>query len=223
MNILVTCEHAINKIPPRFSEFEITYKHLLNTHFAWDSGALIAANILSQKTGAKLFTGKTSRLFIDLNRSINSKNLFGKIGKTLVEEDRNFLINNYYNPFRKKVLEALLQNLKFSQALHLSIHSFSPSLNGTERDCDIGILYDPSRRSEKRIAHFIKNGINRNLPDLKVRMNYPYKGISDGHTSYLRTKFIESKYYGLEIEFNQKNIKEFSKWANTISKLIKSI
>jgi hypothetical protein len=40
-----------------------------------------------------------------------------------------------------------------------------------------------------------------------VRYNYPYLGKMDGFTTYLRKQFI-SNYIGIELEVNQKYVKE---------------
>ena len=40
-------------------------------------------------------------------------------------------------------------------------------------------------------------------PELRVRRNYPYAGKGDGLTSYLRRRFAQSDYVGIELEINQ--------------------
>ena len=39
---------------------------------------------------------------------------------------------------------------------------------------------------------------------LVIKFNEPYKGTDDGFTTYLRTKFSDDEYLGIEIEVNQK-------------------
>lgn len=41
------------------------------------------------------------------------------------------------------------------------------------------------------------------LPALRVRMNYPYRGNADGHTTSLRRMLPDARYLGIEIELNQ--------------------
>ena len=53
--------------------------------------------------------------------------------------------------------------------------------------------------------------------NLVVRFNYPYKGISDGFTKYLRTRFTGKQYIGIELEVNQK----FTCKTGTLNKTIK--
>ena len=48
--------------------------------------------------------------------------------------------------------------------------------------------------------------------NLRIRFNYPYLGISDGFTSYLRKKFNQKNYVGIELEVNQKFLSDNIKW-----------
>jgi hypothetical protein len=43
-----------------------------------------------------------------------------------------------------------------------------------------------------------------NLPGFQIRFNDPYKGTDDGFTTWLRKKYNDSEYIGIEIEVNQK-------------------
>jgi hypothetical protein len=55
---------------------------------------------------------------------------------------------------------------------------------------------------------------------LKVRKNYPYKGISDGLTTSLRKQYTQKNYCGIEIEINQKHFFESSKiWRSLKEKM----
>jgi predicted N-formylglutamate amidohydrolase len=87
--------------------------------------------------------------------------------------------------------------------VHLSVHSFTPELDGEIRDADIGLLYDPCRIWETSFCHAWRSEILRLAPQLRVRMNYPYQGADDGFTTYLRTKFADAQYAGIELEVNQ--------------------
>ena len=40
-------------------------------------------------------------------------------------------------------------------------------------------------------------------PDLRVRLNYPYRGDSDGLTTWLRRRHPAARYLGIELEINQ--------------------
>ena len=89
------------------------------------------------------------------------------------------------------------------KVLHLSIHSFTPKLNGIERNADIGLLYDPSKKAEKAFCARMKQELLAEGLELRVRFNYPYLGKADGFTTHLRKVFPEN-YSGIELEVNQK-------------------
>ena len=86
---------------------------------------------------------------------------------------------------------------------HLSVHSFTPVMEGVERDADIGILYDPSRPLAVRWAAAWESALQSLAPAWRVRHNYPYLGTDDGHTTELRAVFGPDSYVGIELEINQ--------------------
>ncbi len=67
--------------------------------------------------------------------------------------------------------------------LHLSVHSFTPKLHGVTRNAEIGFLYDPARRMDAAFCRDWRDVLVRDKPHWRVRMNYPYRGTSDGRSS----------------------------------------
>ena len=49
-----------------------------------------------------------------------------------------------------------------------------------------------------------KEALAASAAQLRVRRNYPYAGNGDGLTSYLRQRFADSDYIGIELEVNQR-------------------
>jgi hypothetical protein len=72
------------------------------------------------------------------------------------------------------------------------------------RTADIGLLYDPARRSETMFCERWQRTLRARAPELRVRRNYPYAGYNDGLTTYLRTRFEDRQYSGIELEINQR-------------------
>ena len=204
---IFTCEHASNQVPEEFGYlFEVDEaKDLLESHRGWDPGALQLAEILSENLSAPLFVYPWTRLLIEVNRSQGHPRQYSEFSQNLTERDKEKLLNNYYLAYRQRVEREIETITKSgSQAVHVGIHSFVPELNGIKRDFEIGLLYDPSRSSEKDFCREWKLQMKRKLPDVRVRMNQPYKGASDGFTTALRKKFDEVQYMGIELEVNQK-------------------
>ncbi len=204
MKLVLTCEHGGNKIPPDLRDEFKNSKRLLESHRGWDPGALAFAKALQKNLRVPLFFSETSRLVVDLNRSSHHPRVFSEMTKVLDAAKKMELLEKYHRPFRSEVEKHLVKLLSRKLfALHFSIHSFTPELNGEVRNCEIGLLYDPKRPIEKKIALLLRKSILTKLPDLRIRLNYPYKGYADGHTTALRKKFGSSEYAGIEIEFNQ--------------------
>ena len=85
----------------------------------------------------------------------------------------------------------------------ISTNSFTPALNGKVRTADVGLLYDPARRGEAQLCARWKAALERAVPQLQVRRNYPYAGKDDGFMPYLRSRYRPTAYVGIEIEINQ--------------------
>lgn len=108
-------------------------------------------------------------------------------------------------PFRQAVRQSIEENQgRYSAVLHLSVHSFTPVLGDLVRTNDIGILYDPGRSREKELARRLAAALHRMNTQLKIRMNWPYRGVADGHATALRRSYAETSYLGIELEINQR-------------------
>ncbi|SHK47364.1 Predicted N-formylglutamate amidohydrolase [Fibrobacter sp. UWT2] len=204
MKLMLTCEHASNRLPAAFKK--AVPAEVLKTHRAYDIGAAQVFRKLVKFAKPEFSCeGKYSRLFVDLNRTITNKSAFSEyyeaLDKATVAKAKP-QATAYWNEYRAAIEKFVKANAK-KEIIHLGIHSFTPELNGKVRNTDIGILYDPSRPKECELAQVIKAEIKRLHPEMKVRFNYPYKGTSDGLTTTLRKK-LGPRYAGLEIEINQK-------------------
>ena len=202
--ILFTCEHAVNDIPQAYQKFFAQEQSLLNSHRGIDFGAITIAQHLSAALNAQLFQATASRLLIDCNRSINHPACYSEITTPLPELTKQAISSKYYSPYRASVEQWIKTHIaEQKQVLHLSIHSFTPKMHGEVREVDIGLLYDPKRLPEKHFAQQWKNNLKKCSPPLRIRLNAPYQGTSDGFTTALRKIFPQNSYLGIEVESNQ--------------------
>jgi len=202
--VIITCEHGGSRIPKAWTSLFDSCSGLLESHRGWDPGALDLARSLSAALNAPLFYSVNSRLLVDLNRSLHHPRLFSARTRRLGRAEKDLLLKKYYLPFRRAVEDTVRSALENGQrVLHLSIHSFTPVLDGVVRTADLGLLYDPRRRPEKDFCRRLKMTLTDTLPGLRVRFNQPYRGVSDGHTTHLRRLFRPEAYSGIEIEVNQ--------------------
>ena len=97
-------------------------------------------------------------------------------------------------------------------------HSFAPGLAGSRDRCEVGLLYDPARKAEARVAQKIKKLLD--AEGLSVYRNYPYRGITDGLPGALRQTFGARSYGGLEIELSQRLLADRSSRRRWVFALI---
>lgn len=221
--LFFTCEHGGNQIPLEFKKLFTPYKTLLNSHRGYDIGILDVFKKFTNEFDAESFYSDNSRLLIELNRSPHHKNLFSEITKPLNKDIKQYIVDKYYKPFRTEVESKIEKFIKKKiNVFHISFHSFTPELNGKVRNADIGLLYDPKSEQEKEFCIKWKKEIAKINSELMVRFNYPYLGIADGFTSFLRKKFGYKFYGGIELEINQKLLNNKSALNQTTRLLINS-
>jgi predicted N-formylglutamate amidohydrolase len=206
-HFMITCEHGGNRIPPRYRHLFAGHEALLQTHRGYDAGALILARELAGALAAPLSVSTISRLLIDLNRSLGHPRLYSEITRGAPATVRREILEHHYLPYRNQI-EAEIETVtaRGGRVIHIASHSFTPVLGGEVRNADIGLLYDPARRGERELCSRWQAEIRALAPELKVRRNYPYTGKSDGLAAYLRRRFPDGVYVGIELEINQSHV-----------------
>lgn len=204
LRLVLTCEHCGNNVPAAYTPLFEAHQQRLASHEGYDIGAkelFLELEDLAQKS----FCAETTRLLVELNRSLHHKQLFSTITRKLPEQEKQQILREHYKPYRERV-ESLVHDFVMAgrQVLHIAVHTFTPVLNDEERVGDIGLLYDSARSSEQAFCRQWKQQLQQLNPNVLVRYNYPYLGTSDGLTTYLRRKFNERQYMGIELEVNQK-------------------
>ena len=219
MGLLWTVEHASREIPSDFEGLGLG-PEALESHIAWDPGALELAQALQRALGGRLLAGDWSRLLVDLNRSETNPRVAparafgvdvpGNVG--LRREQIRERIEKYWRPFREEARAAVLEEIS---CLHLGIHTFTPVMTGAARDFDLAVLFDPRRETERHLAAEM---VRRwRAEGWTARRNAPYRGVADGHTTALRREFPDSQYAGLEIEVNQRRLPHWPLVVSVVS------
>lgn len=201
---IITCEHGGNRIPAPYRRLFRGQRALLDSHRGHDPGSLVMAKALASTYRAPLVASTTSRLLIDLNRSIGHPQLFSATTRAAPPETRAQIVEHHYRPYRVQVERLVRQAVsRGHRVIHISSHSFTAELDGRVRGADVGLLYHPGRRGEAEVCARWKESLAASAPELRVRRNYPYAGKGDGLTSHLRLRFAQSDYVGIELEVNQ--------------------
>ena len=204
---LVTCEHGGNRVGPQYRDLFAEEQELLASHRGYDPGALVLARQMARALGAPLVASMTSRLVVDLNRSIGHPRLHAPQICQATPELRDEILGRYYRSYRGKAERAIAAILEHGdRVIHISSHSFTPVLGHDVRRADIGLLYDPARPGERHLCEHWKATLHAHAPGLVVRRNYPYTGKSDGFCTDLRRRIPADRYIGIELEINQKHV-----------------
>jgi len=203
-SLLISCEHAGNRVPRAYRSLFADRQALLGSHRGFDRGALPVARHLARSLEAPLLFSSTTRLLVDPNRSSHHPAVFSEVTRPLPRDGRMRLLARYHRRHRDRVRAAVTANR--GTTLHLAVHSFTPVWKGVPRRCTIGILYDPGRPLERGLAIAWQRRLREHLSSSQVRRNAPYRGNSDGLTTTLRREFGARRYLGLELELNQRAV-----------------
>jgi predicted N-formylglutamate amidohydrolase len=198
---VITCEHAGNVVPERYAHFFKSATEEIESHLGWDPGAREIGSFLAQHLEAPFYKCEATRLLVEPNRSLHSESLFSKFVHSLSAAERDEVLNQYYFPHRSAVEDWVRAR---KPTLHISVHTFTPVFKEVVRDVDIGLLFDPARVEETNFCASWLKELQQAAPGLRIRFNEPYKGTDDGFTTYLRTKFHDEEYLGIEIEVSQR-------------------
>ncbi len=202
--LLLTCEHGGNAIPARYRALFADDGARLASHRGWDPGSLPVARRIARRCDAPLLAVTVSRLVVDANRSRRHPRVFSDRTRALPAEERAAILARYHEPHHRDAAARARALARRGDVLHLSVHSFTPELDGVTRAVDLGLLYDPARPSEVRAVDALAGALERRLPGLRIRRNAPYRGVSDGLTKVLRRELATDRYAGVELEINQR-------------------
>ncbi len=174
---VIVCDHASNRIPEEFKSFGFA-NEALQTHIAWDPGALAVARHLSARLDAPLFWPDVSRLVIDCNRAPDASSLIvteseGRpvpANRALGAAERSRRLDRIHTPYHEAI-DACLTRRRDAMLppVLIAIHSFTPVYLGCARPWQVGIVFDEDRR----MADLLIRGLKAD-PALTVGVNEPY-------------------------------------------------
>ena len=201
--LVLTCEHAGNRLPREYAGLFSGAEKVLASHRGWDPGAFELTRSLSQSFATPFLHVLWSRLLVESNRATTNRRIWSQYTADLDPVQKRRVLDLYYWPHRRAVEAAVSTARRPAKTVfHLAVHSFTNYLDG-ERNADIGLLYDSTRPAEKELCMRWETILNELDPTLRVRRNYPYRGSADGLPTWLRRKLPDRAYAGVEFEFNQ--------------------
>ncbi len=199
--LLLTCEHASCVVPVEYDNLGLDVERL-REHIGWDIGAAELTTALAAQFNSPAVLAGVSRLLIDCNRDLGDRDLIvaeshGTTvpGNSQVDcDERDRRIRDFYRPYHDTV-DAVLSAC--CDPLLLSVHSFTPALNGHERRFDIGVLFDTFSAEAQLMAQTLV------AAGLRVRLNEPYSGL-DGLIFSAHTHGVRHGLRYLELEVNNR-------------------
>ncbi len=192
-------------MPARYRSLLARAARALASHRGYDRGALALARALARQLRAPLYAATTTRLLVDHNRSATHAACFSRYTRDLPRDAKTRMLGELYWPHRREIERAVQREVGAGRrVLHVAVHSFTPVLRGERRSADLGLLYDPARAAERALCARWRGELRELDPGLRVRLNYPYRGTSDGLTTALRRALPDPLYAGIEIELNQR-------------------
>lgn len=198
--LVLTCEHAGNRIPREYARLFAGAGEVLASHRGWDPGALPLAKLLAKRLRRPLLSTPWSRLLVEANRSSHRPKIWSSFTAELPAETRQRILQRYWLPHREAVEKAIAAA---QPVVHVAVHTFTPELDGEVRNADVAFLYDSKRRPEAELARRWGEQLREAVPGLRVRNNYPYRGDTDGLPTAMRKQYAATRYRGFELEVNQ--------------------
>jgi predicted N-formylglutamate amidohydrolase len=182
--IVLVCEHASNFVPLSFHGLGLSEQQL-QSHIAWDPGALGTAILMAHKLDAALVASQVSRLVYDCNRPPRSstaipfkseqQSIPGNTAITPAAKEQR--VETYYRPFEAALTQCIDSLVS---PLIVTIHSFTPIYLGQTRAVEIGVLYD----TDQRFADAFMRQAGEQ-PRFNIQRNQPYAP-TDGVTHTLK-------------------------------------
>ena len=176
--VLLVCDHASRFIPRALGGLGLSEADLYR-HIAWDIGVAEVTKGLARRLDAPAVLSRFSRLVVDPNRDTGDDTLVPAVSdgvavpgnQGLSAAARAARIAEFHAPYHAAVERALAAAVRQHAAPALvSMHSFTPVMDGTERPWQIGILWDhDGRLAEPLIEALRARGI-------AVGDNQPYSG-----------------------------------------------
>ena len=181
-SVLLTCEHASSAVPEDLCGLGLA-PAVLDEHWGWDRWALDVVRRTAPRLDATTVASCVSRLVVDVNRAPGDPTLAlmqceGREvpgNKCLTPAQLEARLRRFHAPYHAAVdaeLRRLVARHGAPSVVLVSVHSFTGSWTGQDRDFDVGVLFD---RYED-LAASLRDAFQAH--GLRARLNEPYSGLA---------------------------------------------
>ncbi len=198
-------------------------------HIAYDIGVEMVTRRLAELTGAPAVLCGFSRLLIDPNRGEDDPTLIRQLYDGTVvpgnfpmsPEEKVRRLDNFYRPYDDAVgaLMASVAERSGSYPFLVSMHSYTPVMQGRPRPWHAGILWDLDDRAVRPLIEALEAD-----PDILVGDNEPYDGALRGDTMFRHA--IVNGFAHVLIEIRQDLIADEAgadAWAERLAPILDAI
>ncbi|PHP66091.1 N-formylglutamate amidohydrolase [Zhengella mangrovi] len=229
LGLVLVADHARRDLPPEYGSLGLPDWEF-ERHIAYDIGVEGVTRGLAARLGAPAVMAGFSRLLIDPNRGADDPTLIRQLyDGTIIPgnypmsgTEREARLSHFYRPYHGAVWEriAAVQRKGPGQApFVVSVHSFTPEMQGRARPWHVGILWDSDDRAVRPMMEMLQAE-----PGLVVGDNEPYDGALKGDTMY--THAIRPGFAHLLIEIRQDLIADAAgqgEWVDRLAPMLDAI
>jgi predicted N-formylglutamate amidohydrolase len=176
--ILLVCDHASCRFPKSLGDMGLD-PFARRCHLAIDIGAGALTEALAASLGVTAVLHNYSRLVVDCNRQLMDPSAFLEYGdgilvpgnRNLRRDEKDLRASALYWPYHVAIGEQV-ERLRKAGPLpaFVSIHSFTPVLNGESREWQMGVLWDKDDKTRQIFLDGLR-GAGYHVGD-----NEPYSG-----------------------------------------------
>ena len=226
--LVMFCDHAGRAFPKTLGTLGLGPREL-DQHIAWDIGIAGLGRRLAQSLDAPFFMTAYSRLVIDCNRRLDdptsipqeSDRIQVPGNRGLSVEDRRRRQEEIFRPYHTAV-SAEIEGRVAAQRIPvvISLHSFTPVMNGFQRPWHVGVLWNRDARMPVPLMRRLADE-----PDLIVGDNEPYSG-RDGHGYSIKAHAEALGLAHALLEIRQDLIADEAgqaRWAGILHRVLKDV
>ncbi|MEZ5810050.1 MAG: N-formylglutamate amidohydrolase [Rhizobiaceae bacterium] len=186
--MLLLADHARNALPPEYGTLGLAQSEF-ERHIAYDIGVEAVTRGIAARLGVPAVLCGFSRLLIDPNRGEDDPTLIRQLydGAVIAGNypldplERERRLDGWYRPYHREVAGAVDKVARASglAPLLISIHSFTPTMQGVARPWHVSLLWDIDDRAMRPLYEALtRDG------EFVVGDNEPYDGALKGDTMY---------------------------------------
>ena len=225
--ILLICDHASHRFPKSLGDMGLD-PFARRCHLAVDIGAGAVTQTLAKRLGVTAVVHNYSRLIVDCNRQLMDPGAFLEYGdgilvpgnRNLHQEDKDLRASALYWPYHCAIDEQV-QRLKKTGPLpaFISIHSFTPVLNGESRQWEMGVLWDKDEQLREIFLQDLREA------GYRVGDNEPYSGKApQDFTIDHHAEEVGLPHIGIEIRQDLINdVSGQRRWGHVLAEALKSV